>query len=168
MSIAVACEHCGWKTSVKDELAGKKGKCPTCGEPIVVPTRNAPGEDPEAAAAAALLEGDEGPAVPPPASYVPPAPYAVNASSQSQQTNAPTGRKNPARGIKFEYRAKDEPHERRGVAISGGVAVGLLMMGGAVLWFVLGWAAGRIFFYPPILFILGVVNVFRSLTGRED
>jgi hypothetical protein len=41
MPIAIACRHCDWKGKVKDELAGKKGKCPTCGE--VVPIPNTPG-----------------------------------------------------------------------------------------------------------------------------
>jgi len=36
-------------------------------------------------------------------------------------------------------------------AIWGGIG----MMVGAVVWFVLGWMAGRIFFYPPILFVIG-------------
>lgn len=41
MPIAIACPHCDWKGRVKDELAGKKGKCPTCGE--LVPIPNTPG-----------------------------------------------------------------------------------------------------------------------------
>jgi hypothetical protein len=41
MPIAIACQHCDWKGKVKDELAGKKGKCPTCGE--LVPIPNTPG-----------------------------------------------------------------------------------------------------------------------------
>ena len=44
-------------------------------------------------------------------------------------------------------------------AIWGGVA----MMVGAVVWFVVGWMAGRIFFYPPILFVLGIVAVGKGL-----
>jgi hypothetical protein len=42
------------------------------------------------------------------------------------------------------------------------------MMGGAALWFFLGLAANRIFFYPPILFVLGLVQLVRSLAGHED
>jgi len=44
-------------------------------------------------------------------------------------------------------------------AIGGGVA----MMVGAVVWFVVGWMAGRIFIYPPILFVLGIVAVAKGL-----
>jgi hypothetical protein len=42
MPIAISCPHCDWKGSVKDELAGKKGKCPTCGELIPIPDQSSP------------------------------------------------------------------------------------------------------------------------------
>jgi len=35
--IKFACSKCGRKISVDDKHAGKKGKCPACGEPVVVP-----------------------------------------------------------------------------------------------------------------------------------
>jgi len=41
------------------------------------------------------------------------------------------------------------------------------MMLGAVVWFFLGLAAGRIFFYPPILFVFGIGAVVRGFTGRN-
>jgi hypothetical protein len=166
MPIDVVCEQCGWKASVKNESAGKKGKCPTCGEPILVPRITERPEDVEDAAAAALLEGDEGPAASPPQSYMPPA-YSTETNSKSQPSNKPERpRSNP--GMKLEYRAKERHEERRGIAISGGVWAGLLMMGGAAIWFFLGLAAGRIFFYPPILFVLGIISLFRALSGNED
>jgi hypothetical protein len=37
----------------------------------------------------------------------------------------------------------------------------------AVVWFVAGLAAGRIFFYPPILLIIGIVAVIKGLFNRE-
>ena len=49
-------------------------------------------------------------------------------------------------------------------AIWGGVG----MMVGAVVWFVLGWMAGRIFFYPPILFVMGIVAVGKGLMAPAD
>lgn len=58
--------------------------------------------------------------------------------------------------------------EWRGIAISWGVWMGLLMMGGAALWFFLGLAVNRIFFYPPVLFVLGLVQLFCTLAGHED
>jgi hypothetical protein len=44
---------------------------------------------------------------------------------------------------------------------------GLAMMGIAVLWFFVGLACGVIFYYPPILFVIGLVGFFRGLfTGN--
>lgn len=38
--ILVSCEHCGYKISVQDSLAGKRGKCPRCGTFFVVPEKS--------------------------------------------------------------------------------------------------------------------------------
>ncbi|MBY0528169.1 MAG: protein kinase [Gemmataceae bacterium] len=35
--IAFACSHCASKLQVKDELAGRKGACPACKQPLIVP-----------------------------------------------------------------------------------------------------------------------------------
>jgi hypothetical protein len=42
MPIAIACKHSDWKGKVADTLAGKQGKCPTCGELVPIPKRAAP------------------------------------------------------------------------------------------------------------------------------
>lgn len=44
-----------------------------------------------------------------------------------------------------------------------GVVGGLLMMAIAVVWFVGGLMAGWIFFYPPILFIIGLIALFKGM-----
>ena len=37
----------------------------------------------------------------------------------------------------------------------------------AVVWFVAGWMAGIIFFYPPILLIIGIFSVIKGIvTGN--
>jgi len=51
--------------------------------------------------------------------------------------------------------------------MNGKVISGILMMVGAVVWFVVGWASGYIFFYPPILFIIGLVAMVKGLAGRS-
>jgi hypothetical protein len=45
---------------------------------------------------------------------------------------------------------------------------GLGLMAGAAIWFFVGLAGGVIFFYPPVLFIIGLVTLVRALFGHED
>lgn len=55
--------------------------------------------------------------------------------------------------------------ERRG--LEKGVLGGVVMMAIAVVWFGLGWMAGYIFFYPPILFAIGLFGLLKGLlTGN--
>jgi RNA polymerase subunit RPABC4/transcription elongation factor Spt4 len=51
--------------------------------------------------------------------------------------------------------------ERR--QIKKGVSGGLLMMTIAVIWFFIGKKAGFIFYYPPILFLIGLYAFFKGL-----
>src|SRR5262245_23941433 len=44
MPISVACRHCDWRGRVPDNLAGKSGKCPTCGE--LIPIKKSAGPPP--------------------------------------------------------------------------------------------------------------------------
>lgn len=45
------------------------------------------------------------------------------------------------------------------------VGTGSLMILGAVVWFGVGLAGGVIFFYPPVLFVLGLVAVVKGLVN---
>lgn len=45
MTIEFSCGHCGKALSTGDDKAGRKAKCPGCGEPVQVPTVNTDGED---------------------------------------------------------------------------------------------------------------------------
>jgi hypothetical protein len=45
MPVPVACA-CGAKFAAKDELAGKRVKCPNCGQPLAIPLAQAPAPDP--------------------------------------------------------------------------------------------------------------------------
>ena len=48
-------------------------------------------------------------------------------------------------------------------ATSKGVIGGIAMMAIAAIWFVLGWIAGYIYFYPPILFLIGAYALIKGL-----
>jgi hypothetical protein len=52
-------------------------------------------------------------------------------------------------------------------SINAGFLGGILMMGFAAVWFLLGLAAGRIFIYPPILFVIGAIAMIRGAVGGD-
>jgi hypothetical protein len=55
--------------------------------------------------------------------------------------------------------------EKKG--IQHGIAGGIAMMAIAAIWFGLGWMAGIIFYYPPILFLIGAFAFLKGLfTGN--
>lgn len=64
----------------------------------------------------------------------------------------------PASGYSGSYQRKKE-----GGFWNGSVLGGVAMMVIAVVWFFGGLAVGFIFFYPPILFIIGLVAFFKGL-----
>lgn len=55
--------------------------------------------------------------------------------------------------------------ERKGIDM--GMLGGLLMMGIAAAWFFIGLAGGIVFYYPPILFVIGIFALLKGLfTGN--
>lgn len=166
MPIAFACE-CGKSFSVGDEHAGKRTKCPKCGAALTVPTPGAPELSDEDKAFAALEDApdDPRPASRPASSYDPPAapvrgPKIPGAVAQDPP---PPKRK---RGPKYEAREGGR-EGYSGITISSTIIYGILMMIGAGVWFGLGYAAGRIYFYPPILFVFGLITTVRGFFGYE-
>lgn len=71
MAIKVVCQGCGAKFNAPDGAAGKRGKCPKCGEAIVVPaaTKPAPAKPPARSIDSARKPAgfDDPPSPPPPA-----------------------------------------------------------------------------------------------------
>jgi hypothetical protein len=60
------------------------------------------------------------------------------------------------------------PFERYQSVIDKGAVVGILMMVGAVVWFVCGIVyLDRIFFYPPVMFVLGVLACINGFLRRS-
>ena len=67
--------------------------------------------------------------------------------------------KNAVSSRKAREREMEEP------ASSGGkdIITGILMMVGAIVWFVVGYMAGYIYFYPPVLFVIGLGTMIKGL-----
>ena len=60
-------------------------------------------------------------------------------------------------------RNDDLPSSSGGGFGNGAMLRGVLMMVGAVVWFVAGLSFGIIFFYPPILLVLGMLEFGRGV-----
>jgi hypothetical protein len=70
---------------------------------------------------------------------------------------------------KKRRRVEREERGYWGLWISPVIVTGLLMMFVAIAWFVLGIILiDRIFFYPPVLFVLGFISMIKGLLGHEE
>jgi len=171
MPIAIQC-GCGRSLRVKDELAGRKARCPNCNSVLAIPQPAAEKNSEEDAFTYLLAESPENPAPTRPQSREQairadedrdlPAP-APSRSRSSHSEKKPGPQAKPRRASR-EY---DEEPSRRGVSVNPAIITGLLMMVGAAIWFFVGLAGGYIFFYPPVLFVLGIVSIVRGFTGQE-
>jgi len=161
--IAVSCPQCGQQLVVPATAIGKQGRCPSCKH--IFPL--------EAPAGAYVVE----PLAPSPA---PPAPspksiwdeqlggdYALQPLPTSPPMPAAPNPYIPAtaQATKGKYRHGFGWEHR---ALDAGMMGGLGMMALAVVWFLVGFfCLNRIFFYPPILFIIGLIGFIKGLfTGN--
>ena len=140
--IHMSCPTCRRSLTYPAGMKGDNRTCPTCGTPVTV--------DPAQTVAAP-----------------PPQPGAADASLAAMRAEAgvpegPLGE--PAkgngffdRGVGFEIWCLDR-------GILGGAALILA----AIVWFVIGWWGGYIYFYPPVLAVLGIVAILKSVLGGDS
>ncbi len=171
MPIAFECS-CGKSLQVKDEHAGRRVRCPACSETLSVPAPTPQFE---------VVEDDE------------PAPRAApirakvverSRDDDEDDDDRPRSKRKsydlddddeeeerPRKKKKKRSRVtREKPQEQSHFAmeksiVNGGVAGGLLAMIIAVVWFVAGLMNDRIFFYPPILLVVGLIAFFKGLMG---
>lgn len=174
------CSDCRNPIKVRDTSVGKRVKCQMCGILQRVPTpggavavADAPRPAPSPAAQPAPASTESTPC---PECGADLAPRAVICTQCG--LNLKTGKKlqtkreGPSAAEKLRKRSRDIDDdggffgpEKRG--LDGGVFGGLAMMAIAVVWFVVGLMVGYIFFYPPILFIIGLFGFIKGLaTGN--
>ncbi len=181
---------CGKALRVADEHAGRRVKCPACQAVATVPTAEPQFEVVEEAApppppvpkvkpaAQVFVDEDDDDA----RGYT-----VAKKKGRDDEEDEPRAKKKPdfrkGSGRRAADTEDDDDDDRpkkksgaqkntggslEGKVFNGGVGVGILAMVGAVVWFVVGIVAlDVIFFYPPILFIIGLVAFFKGLMGRE-
>lgn len=190
MPITFACP-CGKTLRVNDDLAGRRVRCPACQAAATVPAAEPP-------PAFEVVDDPSAPLVPPPPPpparpRVKAAPAAELEFEVVEDAPRPKRRRyeddgdeddRPRRRRRDEDDEDDRPRRRKpkkkakpetgghfGVerkVLNAGVLGGVLAMVGAVVWFVLGLMADRIFFYPPVLFVLGAIGAVKGLVGGDE
>jgi hypothetical protein len=170
MPITFACS-CGKTLRVKDDHAGKWVRCPACRETAIVP-------EAEPEPQFEVVEDDP----PPPPRVRTRVKAEPVADRYDTDEDPPPRRRRPIddrddeddRPRRPRKKKRSKPAEKPGHfalekrVFNGGVAGGVLAMVIAVVWFIAGLAADRIFFYPPILFIIGLCGFFKGLAGGGD
>jgi hypothetical protein len=156
--LTVICPGCQKRLRLPASAAGKNGQCPVCKTNFKVP-----GAQPEPVVVKPQLEEpsrfrDE--------DFYDLAPSPSPPSSSATATFPDLAKEPP---LKLQYPKPEKydafRHEKRG--IERGVLGGLAMIAIAAIWFYVGWQCGRVFFYPPILFVIGVFAVIKGLvTGN--
>jgi len=188
MSIKVTCQ-CRATYSVKDELAGKRVKCPKCQQPITIPAAEAV----VSLSTRPSLSTTETPSAESaePAAVAPPCPSCGQPMPEDKMvcTNCnysrrlgrrlssklevpPAKREKAAKPTKAKKAVSSEgkpKRQRNFFSVDGGKMLsGLLMMIGGALWLVLGIVLiNRIFIYAPILCILGLISFVNGLFGKD-
>jgi len=180
MPITLSCP-CGRALNIKDEFAGRKIRCSACKSVLAVPATPKEPED----LALEVLRSDE------PEEDRPPPRDVRRSAIQTEPPEVLPARPRPPREegtSTVRRRADDRPikprpkprreNSRRAPRVAfeegwfgsmnAGVIGGVLMILIAVIWFVAGLAGGIIFFYPPILAVIGLIAIGKGLMGGGD
>jgi hypothetical protein len=165
MAVSFQCS-CGKRDRLKEGVSGRKVRCPNCGNVSAVPRSDEEPEiEQEVADALLANDPDERPVV------------QIEEREEATPPPAPLRKAVPKPPAKKAPRRKAAPQKERvpWVAfgegwfgtLNAGVIGGVLTILVAVAWFLLGLWAGRIFFYPPILAVIGVMAVLKGLLGGD-
>jgi hypothetical protein len=162
--IYIHCE-CGKRLGFEDSHAGRRGRCPACRQVFTVQT--------------VMAEVGAPPPVPSPrprqVAAPPPVAEPLDALPVEEDQSIPVAEVEPHREKRKRRRLKKKQTADEGggfwapekAGIRYGVAGGLIMMAIAVVWFVAGLMFDWLFYYPPILFCIGVFALIKGLvTGN--
>jgi hypothetical protein len=150
-SVQFECPACHNAFSAPTRSTQRLASCPHCGTTVTL------GGEPETRSAGAPTRGARGTTLtrtcrgcghPSPASELRCLQCGMNFRQESEARELGRG------GIPFEERG-----------LNAGVIGGIALIAIAVAWFVAGWHAGRIFFYPPILALIGIGAIVKGIAG---
>lgn len=165
---AIDCEGCGAALKLKEEYVGRRIKCPKCGTALVVPELEPTWEDSDP-----LFSIAAQPTAPP--IQMPAAPALGHAAGNvGMATSTPSYLRPqaPSESPKFAAKTKELATNRqakeRGTGAFRQIGIGAVIMSIAAIWFVGGLMAGWFFYYPPLLFIVGIITVIKGCLGYAE
>ncbi len=177
MPIELSCD-CGRALRLKDNLAGKKIRCPDCQSVLSVPAQSDDSHDP----GFEVLPDNEGHEDSSPrrsrrSAIRTEPPEVLPARRRDEEDEPPPPRRRddddepprprrPKRSREIKRRSPAVSFEQGWFgSVNAGVIGGILMMVIAVVWFIAGLMGGYIFFYPPILFVVGIIAIVKGGLG---
>jgi hypothetical protein len=174
VAIPLECD-CGQKLRVKDEHGGRKVRCPKCQGVLEVPIPITPLEDDPPV----MEMVTDTPSAAPKRPVLPPLPDEDDVEDTERRSKrrilpgsvtldkAKSRRRRGDDDDDFDPPPIAKPREGWFGNANAGVLGGFAMIAIALIWFFGGLAAGIIFYYPPILFIIGGIAVVKGLVSRE-
>jgi hypothetical protein len=159
MPISFQC-GCGRTLRVKDELAGRRVRCPGCSTVLAVPKPDIEYDAADISVADTPSDTEKEPSRDEPKEPV----CTAITERPLHRVPGPVKKRRPA--SKRERKKESRPLPM--VFINGEVATGFVMSVVAIAWFVGGllWL-NRIFFYPPVLLILGIAAIYKGFRAPE-
>jgi hypothetical protein len=176
--VPVVCPNCNKRLLVPAGTLGKQGRCPACqtvftleqlweAEPVQSAPAPSPFGPPTSAAGFAPAANPWGAPAPSQPAKSPfsdddfTGDYNLQAAPPLPQSNfAPPTQFTPVSG---GFSGSYSPPRKKERTWDSSVLGGIAMMVIAVVWFVGGLAVDIIFFYPPILFIIGLIALVKGL-----
>ena len=141
----VACRHCSEVMTLPEQALNRKARCPKCSATFEVTSTDV-----------ILEEVLEGAAEESPASMAP-APIVKRRGPSSRRRRAAE----EAAAAEGGFFAPEKKFLARGPL------GGIVLMIAAVVWFVVGYAGGYIFYYPPVLFLFGLIGTINALARKS-
>lgn len=163
-AIEVSCTACFTTLQAKADWAGKTCKC-KCGEKIQIPSTHK--INTAQTSSSSGMDMTDPMALPLTTNI----PAQTSSKFQTRYNNPeaykPIAPPKPTKKASLPKRTKSWTGSSSNAGFSsffeGPVIAGIGMMLGATIWFVVGLSAGYIFFYPPILFCIGLGSVIKGL-----
>jgi len=169
----VSC-RCGQQFNAPTHLAGQQVPCPFCQQPILIPASDDPFTTSFASPIADNSLWNDLPQQP---AWSPPQPQwdsqqlCQSPFAQTPPAFAPQQEISPNAALAHQYlanahRKEVEKTEDMDVWGNGQIFSGILTMTIAVLWFFGGLLVGIIFFFPPIMFIGGMIALINGIAQK--